>query len=111
MVFVNSDLYNKYVFYYDNEILNSYKILYNYFPNLTCSYEEWCLFCFKNSSVYHNKTIYPNQIKFKYLYDYYNDYFNNDSEYNENNEYSEYEINKYYDENMRYDNMGYNNIY
>ena len=76
----NTDLYNKFVFYYDNDISSSFNILYKYFPNLKCSYEDWCLFCFKNSSEYHNKTVYPNHTKFRYLYDYYNDYYNEDLE-------------------------------
>ena len=92
---VNTDLYNKFVFYYDNDISSSFNILYKYFPNLKCSYEDWCLFCFKNSSEYHNKTVYPNHTKFRYLYDYYNDYYNEDLE---NKYISTNYYNNYYDD-------------
>ena len=103
MGFTDSSFYNKYVFYYKNDLITSFNILCNYFPNLNCSFEDWCAFCFKNSSESHNNSIYTNRMKFKYLYDYYNDYCNKESEYDD--EYSEYDVNKYYDS-LKYD---YNN--
>ena len=54
---------NRFVQYYHNEIVNSY----NYLQTNYLSFDEYCLFCYHNSSEGHTKN-YPKRLANSHLY-------------------------------------------